>query len=53
MPDYGRPLEVGISPVAEAASIAQVSGAVLGSDWRGLDLAGIQDRPSRSATSTC
>jgi alkanesulfonate monooxygenase SsuD/methylene tetrahydromethanopterin reductase-like flavin-dependent oxidoreductase (luciferase family) len=45
MPDYGRPLEFGLSVVPEAANHALVDELVAAADETGLDLVGIQDHP--------
>ncbi len=45
MVDYGRPIEFGIFPVPEAASLDEVLDACREADHLGLDLIGIQDHP--------
>ena len=45
MPDYGRPLEFGISLAPTAVSYAEIVAASQEADRLGLDLLGIQDHP--------
>jgi len=45
MADYGRPIEVGISIVPAAATLAEARALARQADAAGLDMIGIQDHP--------
>ncbi len=45
MPDYGRPLEFGVSIIPNAGETAAAREVIRRADGLGLDLVGIQDHP--------